>query len=210
MSGAGQLDLVRRCQAGDERAWGELYRAYAPLVARFVGRMVGPSEPVDDLVQAVFVQVFRSIRRYRGDARLTTWLYGIAHRVTAKHIRAESRRRRRDRRWSEDQATRAGSPEPVMLAREALAVVQRAVLALPEPQRAVWVMRELEGLSTSEVAEALGTRLGTVRSRLFAARQRVLDALAAAPEATSPNPSAAPPETASNGTHPKRAREDVT
>lgn len=210
MSGAGQLDLVRRCQAGDERAWGELYRAHAPLVARFVGRMVGPSEPLDDLVQAVFVQVFRSIRRFRGDARLTTWLYGIAHRVTAKHIRAESRRRRRDSRWSADQATRAGSPEPVMLAREALAVVQRAVLALPEPQRAVWVMRELEGLSTSEVAEALGTRLGTVRSRLFAARQHVLDALAAAPEPTSPNPSAVPPETASNGTHPKRAREDVT
>lgn len=209
MSGAGQLDLVRRCQAGDERAWGELYRAHAPLVARFVGRMVGPSGPVDDLVQAVFVQVFRGIRRFRGDARLTTWLYGIAHRVTAKHIRADSRRRRRDDRWGEDQATRAASPEPAMLAREALAVVQRAVLTLPEPQRAVWVMRELEGLSTAEVAEALGARLGTVRSRLFAARQQVLDALAAAPEATSPHPPAAPHEAALSGVRPKRAREDV-
>jgi|GEM_PF-253159 len=180
MSGRGQSELVRRCREGDERAWAELYRAHAPLVARFVGRMVGPSGPVDDLVQAVFVEVFRGLHRFRGDARLTTWLYGVAHRVTAKHIRSESRRRKRDGRWSEERPTSAGSAEPAVLAREALTVVRRAVLALPEPQRAVWVMRELEGLSTAEVAEALRVRLGTVRSRLFAARRAVLEALDAA------------------------------
>ncbi|MCB9732369.1 MAG: sigma-70 family RNA polymerase sigma factor [Deltaproteobacteria bacterium] len=182
MSGDGQAELIRRCQAGEERAWHELYRAHAPLVARFVGRMVGAGGPVDDLVQAVFVEVFRGLRRFRGDARLTTWLYGIAHRVTAKHLRGEGRRRRREQRFADEGPLAARSPEPARAAREALAVVERAVLSLPEPQRAVWVMRELEGLSTAEVAEALGTRQGTVRSRLFAAREAVLAALAAAPD----------------------------
>ncbi|MCB9786885.1 MAG: sigma-70 family RNA polymerase sigma factor [Deltaproteobacteria bacterium] len=170
---------MRRCQEGDERAWAELYRTCAPLVARFVGRLVGPSGPVDDLVQAVFVEVLRSIRRFRGEARLTTWLYGVAHRVTARHIRGETRRR--DERWGEARATVAASPELTASARESLAVVERAVLELPEAQRSVWVMRELEGLSTAEVAEALGVPLGTVRSRLFAGRQHVLAALEASP-----------------------------
>lgn len=175
--------LVRRCQAGDEAAWAELYRGYAPLVARFVGRMVGPRGPVEDLVQSVFVQALRSIRDFRGDARVTTWLYGVAQRVTCKHLREDGRRRRRDGRWLEGQTSAGDSPEPAMLARESLATIEAAVLSLPDAQRVVWVMRELEGLSTEEVGDALGLPQGTVRSRLFAARRAVLEALERRPPA---------------------------
>ena len=78
--------LVARCARGDERAWEELYAANAPIVTRFLTRMLGPASYVDDLVQQVFVEVFSGIRRFRGEARVSTWLYGIARNVAWRHL----------------------------------------------------------------------------------------------------------------------------
>lgn len=177
----GERALVRRCGQGDERAWAELYRAYSPIVARFCGRLVGPDGPVEDVVQQVFVELFSSLRRFRGEARLTSWLYGVARNVAFKHFRGEGRRRKRDDSWAQEQP-QIRSASDVGRAYEARALLhtaEAAVAQLPPKQRVVWVMRELEGLSTEEVAEALSIRPGTVRSRLFKARKQVLAALEA-------------------------------
>lgn len=167
---------MRRCQLGESAAWQALYREHAPIVARFVMRMLGRDGPVEDVVQQVFVAVMQSIARFRGDAALTSWLYGIARRVTARHIRGERRHRRRDDRWAREDALGGDVPSAHgrVAARESLSLLERAVLSLNEAHRVVWVMRELEGLSTDDIARALDMRVGTVRSRLFNARKHIL------------------------------------
>jgi RNA polymerase sigma-70 factor (ECF subfamily) len=174
-----EQELVLRCQAGDEAAWATLYRNHAARVARFLQRVIGHDAHTEDMVQQVFVEVFHSIDRFQGSSRLTTWLYGIARNVACKHVRTESRHRRRvDALAAESLGERHDLGEQ-MEARAELEAIQKAVYDLDEKHRVVWVMRELEGLSTEEVGEALGLNEGTVRSRLFHARKRVLDALEA-------------------------------
>lgn len=175
-----EMDLMGRCAKGDERAWEELYVAHAPIVARFLTRMMGPGSHVDDLVQVVFVELFSSVKRFRGDAKLTTWLYGIAKNVAHKHIRTETRHRRRKEAWKDHLQVMSNGiidGRRQAEARMLVSALDDAVQTLDPKHRAVWVMRELEGLSTEEVAEALNIRAGTVRSRLFKARNTVMKRL---------------------------------
>lgn len=176
-----EQQLIERCRRGDEGAWAELYAARGPSVARFLQHMMAPGADLDDLVQQVFVELFRSLDRFRGDASLATFLFGIATRVALHHLRGARRWRRRTEALAAEPAD-AVAPDAHgrVEARGHLAVVAEALEGLAPEVRAVWVMRELEGLSTAEVAVALATREGTVRSRLFAARRHVLDALASA------------------------------
>lgn len=176
--------LIRRCQEGDEAAWAELYVQEGPRVARFLRRLLGPSRDTDDAVQQVFVELFTSLPRFRGDARLSTWLYRIACHVAGKKLRGERRRRRRLAAlldWlgvESGDAPTAPGPEDCVAAREELGRLADAVDALPVGLRLVWVLRMVEGLSSEEVAAALGLPVGTVRSRLHHARRRVDAALA--------------------------------
>lgn len=173
--------LVERCRAGDRGAWERLYRATAPTVGLFLQRLLGPTRDLDDLVQQVFVELFSSLHRYRGDGSLATWLYGIATNVAGRHLRFEFRRRRRAAayaEWLESQAVSTPDPAAGAQARAVLRCVARVVTGLEVGQRAVYVMREWEGLSTSETAVALGVPEGTVRWRLCMARRAIADALA--------------------------------
>ena len=190
-----ERDLIERCKAGDEVAWGRLYQEFGPVVMRFVDRMLGhggtragdgSSSDRDDVTQQVFVEVFVSLGRFRGDSAFATWLYGIAARVTLHHLRSQRRSRRRVDAWTvvanaigETATDIQGQAE----ARADLRAVAAAAAELAPDLRAVWVMRELEGLSTAEVAAALDTREGTVRSRLFTARREVMAALESAARA---------------------------
>ncbi len=88
------LRLVQRCRAGDPAAWTELYRQEGPRVARFLRRLLGPTRDTDDAVQQVFVELFASLARFRGEARLSTWLYSIASNVARKRLRGERYRKR--------------------------------------------------------------------------------------------------------------------
>ncbi len=178
-----ERELLARCQAGDEAAWAELYRRYAPVVQRFLLRMMGFDPELDDLVQQVFVEVFRSMPRFRHEARFTTWLYRIASHVVGKRIRTESRRRRRREALAlHHKLVGGGGADPSGAADAArrLEALGEVLETLSVDHRLVWTLREVEGLSTDEVAEALRVRPGTVRSRLFHARRKVLDRLAAA------------------------------
>ncbi|MCB9735132.1 MAG: sigma-70 family RNA polymerase sigma factor [Deltaproteobacteria bacterium] len=179
--GVDDARLVARCRAGDERAWAEVYAAASPTVAAFVRRLNGPDADVDDLVQQVFVELFTSIGRFRGDARLSTWLYRIAAHMSARAARTRARHRRRLSAWAAALSVGPGAHEPGgrIGARESLLVVDRALADMKPIHRTVWVMSEVEGLSIDEMAAALKTRAGTVRSRLLTARRQLGAALEA-------------------------------
>jgi RNA polymerase sigma-70 factor (ECF subfamily) len=172
--------LLARCLDGDEAAWRDLYRGHARRVARFLAAVIGPDQDVDDLVQQVFVEVLASARSYRGASRFSTWMLGIASHVASRYVRDERRRRLRLDAVRDD-AGEGGQSDPLRLSeeREALEAVSRAVGRLDVAHRVVWVMREVEGLPGDEVAGALSIPIGTVRSRLFHARQAVAKALEA-------------------------------
>lgn len=179
--------LVARCQAGDNRAWAEVYRELAPTVAAFLRRLNGPRADVDELVQQVFVELFAGIRRFRGDARLSTWLYRVAANVSAKAERASGRHRRRLFAWASALATGPlAEPDASgrVAARSELERVETALIKLNHIHRTVWILSEIEGLSLDEMAGAVGVGVGTVRSRLTKARRLVSAELQRGHEAT--------------------------
>lgn len=177
----GELALVARCRSADQAAWAELYEAYSPSVLRFVRRCAGPNESAEDLVQQVFVEVFVALERYRGDARLTTWLYRIAARVVTRAQRTRQRREKRHRVFrSIADAFGYGVERPHegrVEARRALGQLDGVLGSLSPKLRVVWVMVELEGMSPEEAAGALDIRAATARSRLCEARKRVVEGL---------------------------------
>jgi len=172
------VGLVSRCQGGDEAAWAELYRRESPRVARFLRRFLGPDRETDDAIQQVFVELFTSLPRFRGDAQPTTWIFRVAANVALNRLRTERRRERRAAAlldWLLGTPTSAVGPRPdaEVEARQELRLLAAAVDALPTGQRLVWVLREVEELSTEEVAAALDLEPGTVRSRLHHAKRKV-------------------------------------
>jgi RNA polymerase sigma-70 factor (ECF subfamily) len=150
-----------------------IYGAYAPAVAAWAARLAGPTADLEDLVQEVFLVVERKISSFRGEAKMTTWLYRITHNVVRAY-----RRKARFRRWlsgsAEDAAGRipAGGPTPIeeLERRRAQATVYRALERMGDKQRTVFILFELEGLSGQQIAELTGTKLNAVWVRLHRAR----------------------------------------
>lgn len=172
-----ERSLLEHCRQGDERAWGDLYRQYAPRMARFLRGTMGRDD-VDDLVQRVFLEFLSSIGRFRGESSLATWLYRIATHVARKEMRTRGRHRRKVDAYAEHVSDLpAAAPDGRVQARRRLNLVAEAVAALEPKFREVWVLREIEGLSVEECAEALGIRQGTVRTRHHRARERIIGTL---------------------------------
>jgi RNA polymerase sigma-70 factor (ECF subfamily) len=179
--------LIERCRQRDESAWAELYRSYAPRLARFLRVYTGRCEAdLEDLVQRTFIEMLGAVGRFRGDAAISTLLFRIGVRVAAKAARSESRRRQRNETWGAGWLVERGDSEASahgqVEARGELQSVESALAEVHPKHRAVWVMREIEGLSTEEVAIALGIPVITVRTRHFRARQAVLAAVERAEE----------------------------
>lgn len=171
-----EAQLIARCADGDEAAWGRLYRIYAPVVLRFLARSTRSEADLDDLVQQVFVNVFSSIGKFRGDARLTSWLYRIAACTVANSHRSNTRRHRRHdayRTHTESLSGDSGDVHSQVAARRTLHALDGVLDELSPKLRVVWVMVELEGLTPDEVSKSLQIRPGTVRSRLHKARSHV-------------------------------------
>ena len=195
-SGAGRWDdqevqaLVRRAKAGDMGAFDDLVRTFQSPMYNLAYRMVGNREDADDVTQEIFVKMYRAIDKFRGDSKFSTWLYALATNM----CRSKLRKIRRigafevvhlDETTDTDDGERA-RPEPVDKAdkpdkmlerRELRRMVESAMTALPDEFKAVIVLRDLQGLSYEEIADALRCSIGTVKSRLARARDRVKKAL---------------------------------
>jgi RNA polymerase sigma-70 factor (ECF subfamily) len=163
--------LVRRCRRGDRAALAELLNRHRALMGSIVRRVTGPGGHLEDLMQDVMVAVIEGLDRFRGDAKLSTWVASVAARTSLNWVnrRPESRETPLD-----EEATGAEGDLTVEVdRREAAARLQEAIDRLPPGQRAVVCLRHIEGLSVQEVAQALGIPEGTVKSRLHHARRQL-------------------------------------
>ena len=174
-------ELVRRVQAGDQTAFNLLVLKYQHRVLKLVGRFVNDAAEAEDVAQEAFLKAYRALASFRGDSAFYTWLYRIAIN-TAKNALVSQRRRPVDfdlDLQDPDQYDRhaklkeADTPEGVLLTDEIRTVVEEAMAELPEDLRTAIVLRELEGLSYEEIAEAMDCPVGTVRSRIFRAREAI-------------------------------------
>jgi RNA polymerase sigma-70 factor (ECF subfamily) len=174
-------ELVRRVQAGDQTAFNLLVLKYQHRVLKLVGRFVNDPAEAEDVAQEAFLKAYRALASFRGDSAFYTWLYRIAIN-TAKNALVSQRRRPvdfdldlQDPEQYDRQAKlkEADTPEGVLLTDEIRAVVEQAMEQLPEDLRTAIVLRELEGLSYEEIAEAMDCPVGTVRSRIFRAREAI-------------------------------------
>lgn len=180
------LRLVERTVAGDQRAYELLVIKYQRRIERLVGRMVRDTDLVADITQETFLRAYRALHQFRGEAQFYTWLYRIAVN-TAKKTLVDMKRNPvvtesalRGSSDSEDETSFLDrelisdeTPETVLAAQEIAAAVNAAMEALPEDLRQAVTLREIEGLSYEEIAIAMECPIGTVRSRIFRAREAI-------------------------------------
>jgi RNA polymerase sigma-70 factor, ECF subfamily len=178
--GGREAALVQRCAAGDEDACAALVDEHQRLVYQLALHLLGDHNEALDLSQEVFLRVFRTIHRFRGQSALRTWIYRIAINQARNRMRWW-RRRRRGQQVSLDDHVRAPgelpsesattSPERVYRQKEVAGRIWQALEALPFDQKTAIVLREIDGLSYDEIAFSLGVAVGTVKSRLARARE---------------------------------------
>ena len=180
------LAIVKRVQAGDDAAFNLLVRKYQHKVVNLVARYVYDSGDVEDVAQEVFVKAYRAIGGFRGDSAFYTWLYRIAINTAKNHLVAQSRRPPQTDVDAQDaELIEAGrnlremeTPESSLLSQELAQRVTSAVRELPEELRTAITLREMEGLSYEEIATVMDCPIGTVRSRIFRAREAIDQQLA--------------------------------
>ncbi len=177
----GDQELVARAQAGDRRAFDLLVLKYQQKVAGLIGRYLRDSNEVQDVAQEAFIKAYRALGGFRGESAFYTWLYRIAINAAKNHLASRGRRPPRDDMEMEvaeqlesgGRLREMGTPENHLLSEEIAQTVQKALDELPEDLRTAIVLRELEGLSYEEIAEAMDCPIGTVRSRIFRARDAI-------------------------------------
>ena len=176
--------LVQRTVAGDQRAYGLLVLKYQRRIQRLVGRMVRDVDLVEDICQETFIRAYRALHQFRGEAQFYTWLYRIAVNTAKKFLLdlkhdptvAESFLANDDddeTSWKKNEPIADDGPESILAAKEIAATVNAAMEALPEDLRQAVTLREIEGLSYEDIAEVMGCPIGTVRSRIFRAREAI-------------------------------------
>lgn len=175
---SGGDDLVERCRSGDAAAFRELFRQHRGDVARLVHRMLGPSSDVEDVIQEVFLQVHRSVRDFRGQARFSTWLYRVTVNVVLMHRRA-ARSRPVFSEVPEGFSISDGRPLPddQVARRSRMRAFERLLDRLSDKKRTVFILHELEGMAPADIADVVGAPVLTVRTRLFYARRELAELL---------------------------------
>ena len=164
------IDLLGRARAGDPRALRALHDRHRDRVRAYLYRLLGPDADLDDLVQAVFARAFLALRDFRGDARLTTWLYAICANLTRNHLRGRQRRRRMLGAFTLLEGLRQDPPpggHDLGAAAEAARLLQRLAPELRE----VFVLYHHEGRTLQEIAAIVGRPLSTVGDHLTRARR---------------------------------------
>jgi RNA polymerase sigma-70 factor (ECF subfamily) len=177
--GGREAALIERCALGDEAAFGELVAEHQGMVVQLAINLLGDRDEALDLSQEVFLRVFRTITRFRGQSSLRTWIYRIAVNQARNRHRFWRRRHRAEQVSLDAHVETHGEllsggetgPDRVLAQKELARRLQHALDALPFDQRTAIVLREVDGLSYEEIAYSLGIAAGTVKSRLTRARQ---------------------------------------
>ena len=173
--------LVERVQRGDKKAFDALVLKYQHKIVNLISRYVRDHAEVQDLAQETFIKAYRALPGFRGDSAFYTWLYRIAINTAKNFLVAQGRRppsadvevSDAEQFEGESALKELASPERVVLKDEIANVVIKAIEELPEDLRTALMLREIEGLSYEEIAEAMSCPIGTVRSRIFRAREAV-------------------------------------
>jgi RNA polymerase sigma-70 factor (ECF subfamily) len=174
-------ELVRRVQRGDSAAFDLLVRKYQHRIAALIGRYIADWSECQDVAQDTFIRAYRAIGNFRGDAQFYTWLHRIAVNTAKNHLVAHKRRPpTEDIDVGDAEQFDSGirlrdtdTPDRELARQQMEQVVMRAVDALPEELRTAITLREVEGLSYDEIAQRMDCPIGTVRSRIFRAREAI-------------------------------------
>lgn len=174
-------ELVRRVQHGDKKAFDILVQKYQQKIVKLISRYVRDQDEVYDVAQETFIKAYRALARFRGDSAFYTWLYRIAINTAKNYLVAQSRRPPDTDIDAEDAAQydpdsklrETDLPEQLVHRDEVERVIYEAIDALPEDLRTAITLREMEGLSYEEIAQAMECPIGTVRSRIFRAREAI-------------------------------------
>jgi RNA polymerase sigma-70 factor (ECF subfamily) len=174
-------ELVRRVQEGDTRAFDALFHRHQHKVASLISRYVRDRDEVADLVQEVFIKAYRALPRFRGDSAFYTWIFRIAVNTAKNYIASRGRRASESKVDLEDaehidggEALKdADSPEGELNRDRLKKVIDEAIAALPPDLRSAVTLREFDGLSYEQIADIMDCPVGTVRSRIFRAREAI-------------------------------------
>jgi RNA polymerase sigma-70 factor, ECF subfamily len=175
------LELVKRVQGGDNSAFNVLVQKYQHRIGAVIGRFVHDYAESQDIAQETFIRAYRAINSFRGDAQFYTWLYRIAVNTAKNHLVSMKRRPPTSDVEAEDAEHFEGAhrmhdsdtPEHELLREEIARTVSQVVAELPEELRQAITLREVEGLSYEEISETMDCPIGTVRSRIFRAREAI-------------------------------------
>ena len=170
-----QEKLIADAAGGDTGAFRQIYERHRQDVARLIYRMIGPRSDLEDVIQEVFVQVYKSLKDFRGQAKFTTWLHRVTVNVVLMHRRAA-----RSRPILTDESANDGGalsldilPDEDAERRERMRAFARLLDRLADKKRIVFVLHELEGVAPGEIAKIVGAPVLTVRTRLFYARREI-------------------------------------
>ena len=178
--------LVKRAQAGEKRAFELLVTKYQRRILRLLGRILHNQSDVEDIAQETFLKAYRALPKFRNESAFYTWLYRIAVNTARNHISSKHNQvfvsdqiESRDGETFSllDNLTDGETPETHLHNREIIEALQIALDELPEQLRQAIVLRELEGLSYEEISTAMDCPVGTVRSRIFRAREAISERL---------------------------------
>ena len=174
--------LVERAQRGDKRAFELLVSKYQRKLGRLLSRMVRDPAEVEDVTQEAFIKAYRALPAFRGDSAFYTWLYRIAINTAKNYLVALGRRAPTTTEFDHEDAENfeeaealrdSATPESELHGKQIASTVNRAMDALPEDLRTAITLREIEGLSYEEIASLMNCPIGTVRSRIFRAREAI-------------------------------------
>ena len=176
----GDDKLVKRAKKGDSRAFDLLVLKYQGRVVQLVSRYLNNAAEVEDVTQEAFIKAYRALPNFRGDSAFYTWLYRIAANAAKNHLVALGRRPSSDMALDDSEVFDVPgrlkdheSPDEVIMGKELEMLISRTIEELPVELRAALTLREFEGLSYEEIADVLECPIGTVRSRIFRAREAI-------------------------------------
>lgn len=178
--------LVERAQGGDQHAFDQLVGKYQRKLGRLLSRFIRDPSEVEDVTQEAFIKAYRALPQFRGESAFYTWLYRIGVNTAKNYLVSQGRRAPTSTEYDAEEAESfedasqlrdINTPESLLLSKQIGQTINTAIDALPEELRSAIVLREIEGLSYEEIASMMDCPIGTVRSRIFRAREAVANKL---------------------------------